>query len=233
MEVHDGHRHGPADLDHPPPGGSLEPILAGDVLVGWCPAPAPRHAAKRAREEAGRIHFERRAYLLGRLGHKLRSSVLALQESARQAAFGHDQLLHQIYDQAQEVGRRAAALESVALDPKDDPRSVVIGAVINLAAPEARTSLPGNAVVRVAETVLVDALTRTYEWMGGPGVAISVEPSGPWWRVGYTASASPGPMAAPELGEPLVRLLVESRLEGWLEVIDSTRVAIFLPAATL
>jgi len=40
-------------------------------------------------------------------------------------------------------------------------------------------------------------------------------------------------MAAPELGEPLVRLLVESRLEGWLEVIDSTRVAIFLPAATL
>ena len=137
-EVPSGRRHGPADPAFPPPGGPWEELRLNGRLVGFAPTGEPlRGALKRAQEEAARLQDERRAYLLRRLGHKLRSSVLALQESARQAAFGRQELLEQIYDQAQDVGRRALALETVALDPVDPARAVVIGAVLNLAAPGA------------------------------------------------------------------------------------------------
>jgi len=225
-----GLRHGPADLDHPPPGGPWEPLFGPDGLAGWAPPGAPRALLRRAPEESARILRERRAYLLGRLGHKLRSAVLALQESARQAAFGQHQLLEQIYDQAQEVGRRAAALESVALDPKDEPRAVVIGAVLTLAAPEAASRIPAAAVVRVGETVLVDALTRTYEWMGGAGVKIQGERVGDWWRLSFGPSPNRQPLPIPEVGEPLVRTLVDSHLHGWLDSSDPGGPKIYLPA---
>lgn len=231
-EVPGGRRHGPADPDLPPPGGPWEELQAGGGLIGWTSPGVPaRAAARRAREEAARIVHERRARLLRRLGHKLRSSVLALQESARQAAFGRYELLEQLYDQAQDVGRRALALEAVSLDPTDPPRAVVVGAVVNLAAAGARRTLPPDAVVRASEPVLVEALARACEWMGGQGAAIRAEPLGRWWRLEIRAAPDRRIPAIPELGEPLVRYLVDCQLEGWLDSADSERALIYLPMA--
>jgi hypothetical protein len=157
------------------------------------------------------------------------SSVLALQESARQAAFGRQEMLEEIYDQAQEVGRRAAAVEAVALDPKDPARAVVIGAVLNLAAPGATRRLPGDAVVRAAEPVLVEALTRAYEWMGGAGSVIDGRSVDDWWRLEIVAAPNREPLPIPELGESLVRLLVDTHLQGWLDASQPGRAIIYLP----
>jgi hypothetical protein len=200
-------------------------------LVGWAaPGRNGRAAARRAEEEGHRLERERRAYLLRRLGHKLRSSVLALQESARQAAFGHEGLLEAIHDQAQDVGRRALAVEAVALDPKDTARNVVLGAVLTVAAQGAESSLPGDAVVRVPEPVLVEALSRAYDWMGGDGSTFTAERVGRWWRLDLRAARAREPLPVPELGEPLLRLLVDSQLEGWLDATRPDCPAIYLPA---
>lgn len=230
-EVHDGRRHGPADPAFPPPDGPWEPLWAGGRLVGWMIAgSAGRTSARRALEEGERIKRERRTHLLSRLSHKLRGAVLALQESARQAAFGREQLLQDVYDQAQEVGRRALAMEAVALDPKDPPRAVVVGAVLNLAAAGAQRELPGDAVVRASEPVLVDALTRTYDWMGGSGCTITCGRSGGWWRLEVGEAPGREPLATPELGEPMVRHLVDAVLEGWLDASRPGVAIIYLPA---
>ncbi len=106
-------RHGPADPDFPPPGGPWEPLRLGGRLVGWADQGGLR-LARRCAELGQQLAEEQRDYLLGRLGHKLRSSVLALQESARQTAYGRPELLEGLFEQAQEVGRRAAALEAAA-----------------------------------------------------------------------------------------------------------------------
>src|SRR5215510_11088919 len=105
--VPDHARHGPADAEFPPPGGPWEALVLNGRLVGW----AEHGGLRVARQSAGigqRIENEERNHLLGRLGHKLRSSVLALQESARQAAFGRPELLAGLFEQAQEVGRRSS-----------------------------------------------------------------------------------------------------------------------------
>ena len=229
-EACSGRRHGPADPDFPPPEGPWEGVWHEDHLVGWVLPGWGRNSVGRVLEEADRIKHERRAYLLGRLSHRLRSSVLALQESARQAAFGRRELLEQIHDQAQDVGRRALAFESVALEPKDPPRAVVIGAVLGAAAPGARRELPGEAVVRAVEQVLRDALTRTYEWLGGPGSKIHGELTGNWWRLEVVAAPDRQPLVVPELGEPLVRHMVDTLLEGWLDASRADRAVIYLPA---
>src|ERR1700694_4827551 len=91
--------------------------------------------ARRSAELGAQLADEHRIHLLSRLGHKLRSAVLALQESARQAAFGRPELLEAVFEQAQEVGRRAAALEAAAVLPKDSARGVVLGAGLDLALP--------------------------------------------------------------------------------------------------
>lgn len=223
-----GDRHGPADPNFPPPGEGWEMLTANGRLVGWARENG-KSATRRAVEAGERIEQERRAYLLGRLGHKLRSSVLALQESARQAAFGRQEMLEEIYDQAQEVGRRAAAVEAVALDPKDPARAVVIGAVLNLAAPGATRRLPGDAVVRAAEPVLVEALTRAYEWMGGAGSVIDGRSIDDWWRLEIVAAPNREPLPIPELGESLVRLLVDTHLQGWLDASQPGKAIIYLP----
>ena len=55
--------------------------------MGWATPGAPaRGAARRAVDEGLRLTHERRAYLVRRLAHKVPSSALALQESARQEA---------------------------------------------------------------------------------------------------------------------------------------------------
>jgi hypothetical protein len=228
--VPSGERHGPADVAFPPPGGPWEPLLHNGRLVGFA-TEQNRDLARDASEIGVRLTNERRTYLLGRLGHKLRSALLALQESARGAAFGRHEALEQVYEQAQEVGRRAAAVEATAIDPKDEARAVVLAAAMNLAAPAAdRRELPDNAIVRAPESVLVEAMARTYEWMGGEGVRITGERFEGWWRLEFNSSADRKQLAVPEFGEPLVRFLVDTHLEGWLDSSEPDQAVVYLPA---
>lgn len=221
-------RHGPADVDFPPPGGPWEPLLLNGRLVGWSQSGGLR-AARKAAELGQRLAGEERDYVLGRLGHKLRSSVLALQESARQAAFGRPELLEAVFEQAQEVGRRAAGLEAAAIEPKDGARGVVLGAVLNLALPAAARDLPPEAVVIGSEPALVEAFTRAREWLGD-SLSIAAEPVGSWWKVHIAATGERHQPSVPELGEPLMRLIVDTQLEGWLDSSPADGIDIYLPA---
>jgi hypothetical protein len=230
--VPDRLRHGPADLDFPPPSGPWEPLVLNGRLVGWGKR-SGLGFARRSAELGQQLVDEHRDYLLGRLGHKLRSSVLALQESARQAAFGRHELLEAVFEQAQEVGRRAAAIEVAAIQPKDGARGVVLGAVLNLALPFARRELPSEAVVLGSEPALVEAFTRAQDWLGGGELTIAAAPVGSWWRVHVEARAARHHMAVPELGEPLLRLIVDTHLNGWLDVSHPNGADIYLPAHRL
>src|SRR6202163_2777983 len=162
--IPDHMRHGPADPDFPPPGGPWMALILGGRLVGWADD-GGLGLARRCAELGQAMVDEHRDHLLGRLGPKLRSAVLALQESARQAAFGRRELLEAVFEQAQEVGRRAAALEVAAVQPKEGARRVVLGAVLNLALPNADRRLPPQAAVLGSERALVEAFTRVREWM--------------------------------------------------------------------
>src|ERR1700704_4922330 len=167
-------RHGPADRDFPPPGGPWEPVSLNGRLVGWAEHGGLAQA-RRCAELGQLLAEEQRVHLLGRLGHKLRSAVLALQESARQAAFGRPEMLEGVFEQAQEVGRRAAALEAAAVQSKDQARGVVLGAVLNLAMPAAARDLPSEAVVLGSEPALVEAFSRAKDWLGGNGLKVLAE----------------------------------------------------------
>ena len=226
--VPDRRRHGPADPDFPPPGGPWKPLVLNGRLVGWA-AESGLKVARRSAELGQRLVDEQRDHLLGRLGHKLRSSVLALQESARQAAFGRPELLEAVFEQAQEVGRRAAGLEAAAIEPKDHARGVVLGAVLNLALPGATRDVPPTAVVVGSEPVLVEAFTRVRDWLGA-SLAISAEQSGSWWKVRIRATGERSHPTVPELGEPLVRLIVDTQLDGWLDAGARDVADIYLPA---
>ena len=226
--VPDHQRHGPADPEFPPPGGPWKPLVLNGRLVGWAEESGLK-VARRSAELGQRLVDEQRDYLLGRLGHKLRSSVLALQESARQAAFGRPELLEAVFEQAQEVGRRAAGLEAAAIEPKDHARGVVLGAVLNLALPAATRDVPPTAVVVGSEPLLVEAFTRVRDWLGD-SLAISAEQSGSWWKVRIYATGARSHPAVPELGEPLVRLIVDTQLDGWLDASAPDVADIYLPA---
>src|SRR5919201_1225350 len=155
--VPDGTRHGPVDPELSPPGGPWQPLFVDGDLVGW--AESDGEAVPYQALAAGeRLARERRAYLLGRLDHKLRSSVLSLQESARAAAFGRHELLEAVYDQAQEVSRRADALAAAALEPKEPARAVVLAACLT-GGPEQSSSIPREAIVLVPEPVLAEVMT--------------------------------------------------------------------------
>src|SRR5438477_7750691 len=227
--VPDHRRHGPADVDFPPPGGPWEPLVLNGKLVGWAAQSGLRMARKSA-EMGQRLVDEQRDHLLGRLGHKLRSAVLALRESARQAAFGRPELLEAVFEQAQEVGRRAAAVEAAAIQPKDAARGVVLGAVLNLSLPIGSRELPAGAVVLGSETALVEAFARIQEWMGGPGMTIAAEQVGSWWKIRVAPGGDRKPLAVPEMGEPLIRLIVDIHLEGWLDVGPPDGADVYLPA---
>ncbi len=222
-------RHGPADRDFPPPGGPWEPVSLNGRLVGWAEHGGLAQA-RRCAELGQLLAEEQRVHLLGRLGHKLRSAVLALQESARQAAFGRPELLEAVFEQAQEVARRAAAVEAAAIQPKDAARGVVLGAVLNLALPIAARELPAGAVVLGSEPALVEAFTRIQDWMGGPGMTIAAEPIGSWWKVSVAPGGERKPLSVPEMGEPLIRLIVDTRLDGWLDAGRPGGADIYLPA---
>jgi hypothetical protein len=224
----DRKRHGPADMSFPPPGGPWEPLALGGRLVGWGEK-GGLAAARRSAELGQQLVEEERDYLVGRLGHKLRSAVLALQESARQAAFGRPELLETVFEQAQEVGRRAAALEAAAAVPKERARGVVLAAVLNFIMPGAARSLPAEATVVGSEPTLVEAFTRLREWVGAD-VTVDAEQMGGWWRVSVRAEGSRQPLAVPEMGEPLIRLLVDTHLDGWLDSSREDGADVYLPA---
>jgi hypothetical protein len=227
--IPDHRRHGPADIDFPPPGGPWKPLALNGRLVGWA-EDAGLALARRSSELGQQLADEHRAHLLGRLGHKLRSAVLALQESARQAAFGRPELLETVFEQAQEVARRAAALEAAAAQPKDGARGVVLGAMLNLALPNADRRLPAHAVVLGSEPALVEAFTRAREWMSGQSLTVAAELIGSWWRVRVGASGPRRRLPVPEMGEPLIRLIVETHLDGWFDASHPDRADIYLPA---
>src|SRR5258708_24087618 len=197
------HRHGqgPADTDFPPPGGPWEPLILGGRLVGWADQ-AGLGWARRSAELGQQLANEQRAHLLGRLGHKLRSAVLALQESARHAAFGRSEVLEDVYEQAQEVGRRAAALEAVSVEPKDGARGVVLAVVLNLTLPGATRDLPANAVVLASEPVLVEAFTRVREWLAAEFVAVSAQPRHARAEVPIAGRGARPPLAGAGEGGP-------------------------------
>jgi hypothetical protein len=227
--VPDRKRHGPADMAFPPPGGPWEPLALGGRLVGWGEH-SGLAAARRSAELGQQLAEEERDYLVGRLGHKLRSAVLALQESARQAAFGRPELLETVFEQAQEVGRRAAALEAAAAVPKERARGVVLAAVLNFILPGAARSLPSEATVVGSEPALVEAFTRLREWVGGADVTVDADQMGGWWKVSVRAEGSRQPLAVPEMGEPLIRLLVDTHLDGWLDSSRDDGADVYLPA---
>ncbi len=226
--IPDRKRHGPADMSFPPPGGPWEPLALGGRLVGWGEK-GGLAAARRSAELGQQLVEEERDYLVGRLGHKLRSAVLALQESARQAAFGRPELLETVFEQAQEVGRRAAALEAAAAVPKERARGVVLAAVLNFILPGAARSLPAEATVVGSEPTLVEAFTRLREWVGAD-VTVDADQMGGWWRVRVRAEGSRQPLAVPEMGEPLIRLLVDTHLDGWLDSSRDDGADVYLPA---
>jgi len=226
--VPDRHRHGPADTDFPPPGGPWEPLTLNGRLVGWGDRTG-LGLARRCAELGQQIVSEHRDHLLGRLGHKLRSAVLALQESARQAAFGRPELLETLFEQAQEVARRAAALEAAATEPKDGARGVVLGAVMNLALPGAAQHLPPDAVVLGSEPVLVEAFERAGDWLG-ESLSVAAQPVGAWWKIHVEVAGTRKALTVPEMGEPLLRLIVDTHLQGWLDVSSRDSADIYLPA---
>lgn len=225
----DRRRHGPADTAFPPPGGPWEPLALGGRLVGWGERGGIA-AARRSAELGQHLAEEERDHLVVRLGHKLRSAVLTLQESARQAAFGRPEMLETIFDQAQEVARRAAALEAAASPSKERPRGVVLGALLNAALPSATRLLPDDAAVIGSEPALMDAFTRVRDWLGAEDLRVGAEPVGGWWKVGVRGEGSRQPLSVPEMGEPLIRLLVDTHLDGWLDASDTTAPYIYLPA---
>jgi hypothetical protein len=227
--IPDHRRHGPADIDFPPPGGPWKPLALNGRLVGWAEHPGLA-LARRSAELGQQLADVQRTHLLTRLGHKLRSSALALQESSRQAAFGRPELLEAVFEQAQEVARRAAALEAAAVQPKDGARGVGLGAVLNLALPHADRRLPSQAVVLGSEPALVEAFTRAQEWMAGQRLTVAAELVGSWWRVRVGATGPRRPLPVPEMGEPLIRLIVETHLDGWFDASHPDRADIYLPA---
>jgi hypothetical protein len=85
-------------------------------------------------------------------------------------------------------------------------------------------------VVLGSEPALVEAFTRIQEWMGGPGMTIAAVPVGSWWKVTVAPGGERRPLAVPELGEPLIRLIVDTRLEGWLDAGRPDGADIFLRA---
>jgi len=229
VSLPDRKRHGPADIAFPPPGGPWEPLALGGRLVGWGEK-GGLAAARRASELGQQLVEEERGYLVSRLGHKLRSAVLALQESARQAAFGRPELLETVFEQAQEVGRRAASLEAAAAVPKERARGVVLGAVLNFILPGAARSLPAEAAVIGSEPALVEAFTRLRDWVGSGDLTFDAVQTGGWWKVSLRAEGPRQTLVVPEMGEPLIRLLVDTHLDGWLDSSPENGADVYLPA---
>jgi len=91
--------------------------------------------------------------------------------------------------------------------------------------------LPPEASVLGSEPALVEAFTRAKDWMGGQSLTVDAELMGSWWRVSVVASGPRQSLAVPEMGEPLIRLIVETYLDGWFDVSHADRADFYLPAS--
>src|SRR5256885_16401196 len=80
--VPDHLRHGPADVQYPPPGGPWEPLMLNGRLVGWAERGGLRDARQSA-ELGTRLAHVQRDYIQGILGPTLRPILNALHECAR------------------------------------------------------------------------------------------------------------------------------------------------------
>jgi hypothetical protein len=107
----------------------------------------------------------------------------------------------------------------------------VLGAVLNLAIPGAARELPAGAAVLGSEPALVEAFSRAREWLGADGLSVSAESVGSWWKVRIDASGPRRALAVPEMGEPLLRLIVDTHLDGWLDAGRPDGADIYLPAS--
>jgi hypothetical protein len=90
--------------------------------------------------------------------------------------------------------------------------------------------LPPEASVIGSEPALVEAFTRAQDWMGGQSLTVEAELMGSWWKVSVSATGPRQVLAVPEMGEPLIRLIVESYLDGWFDASKQDRADIYLPA---
>jgi hypothetical protein len=82
-----------------------------------------------------------------------------------------------------------------------------------------------------SEPLLVEAFSRAHDWLLGDSLTVAAEPMGAWWKVSLTANGERKPLPVPELGEPLVRLIVDTQLDGWLDSSRPDGADIYLPAA--
>ena len=53
---------------------------------------------------------------------------------------------------------------------------------------------------------------------------------GAWWKIRITTQGERTALPVPELGEPLVRLIVDTQLDGWLDASRPDGADIYLPA---
>ena len=80
-----------------------------------------------------------------------------------------------------------------------------------------------------SEPVLVEAFSRAGDWLDGDSLTIAAEPVGSWWRIHLATSGPRKAQAVPEMGEPLLRVIIDLHLGGWLDVLPDGA-DIYLPA---
>src|SRR5260221_97396 len=56
------------------------------------------------------------------------------------------------------------------------------------------------------------------------------EQVGSWWKISVAPGAERRPLPVPEMGEPLIRLIVDTRLDGWLDASRPDGADVYLPA---
>ena len=90
--------------------------------------------------------------------------------------------------------------------------------------------MPADASVVGAEPLLVEAFSRARDWLLGDSLNVTAQPLGAWWKVSLTSVGERKPLPVPELGEPLVRLIVDTHLDGWLDTSRTDGADLYLPA---
>src|SRR5207244_806355 len=100
------------------------------------------------------------------------------------------------------------------VEPKDTARGVVLGAVLNLAIPNAANHVPSDATVIGSETALVEAFTRLKDWLAGNGLRVDAEPMGAWWKIQVSVGAERTPPAVPGQDAEARLAALHERLSG-------------------